>query len=117
MEMETADLTSAAAEFGKFIAGGGLSALVAWFAARLMLRKVVEEQAGSHRAAAEIDIISQLRQEVDRLHAINVRLSEKIDQLQQEIASLRTENSELRVKFASSLATVAAIGRRHTDAQ
>lgn len=115
--MEPTDITGSAAEFAKFIGSGGLSALIAWFVAKLVLRKVAEESAGGQRAAAEIDIIMQLRQEVDRLHANNVRLSEKIDQLQSEIIALRAENAELRIKGSEANVTLSVIGRRATDRQ
>jgi TolA-binding protein len=93
------DSTSNLAEWVRLIGATGLGSLVMAFFARFAFRKMVEEGAAAQRAGGEVDIIEQLRAEVDRLGRINETLSGKLEELQEQIIKLRGENAELKAEI------------------
>ena len=84
------------AEWMKLIGATGVGGLLMTLFAKITFRKMAEENVGSQRANGEMDIIEQLRAEVDRMGKINDTLSGKVAELQEQIIKLRSENAELK---------------------
>lgn len=101
-EENTMDEVTAAgsiAEWVKVIGATGVGGLLMAFFAKFAFRKMIEEGTATQRAVGESDIIEQLRAEVDRLSAINERLSAKLGELQDQIVKLRSENADLKAEI------------------
>jgi FtsZ-binding cell division protein ZapB len=88
--------TTQIAEWMKLLGFTGIGGLLMTLFAKITFRKMAEESAGSQRAGGEMDIIEQLRAEVDRMGKINDTLSGKVAELQEQIIKLRSENAELK---------------------
>jgi predicted nuclease with TOPRIM domain len=97
---------------GEMVAGAGAGLLgLAWYVRKLMTN-IVEESTASSRAAAERDIIEQLREELDRLSKQNKLLAEELNGLQSSMVELNHEIGGLRVE---NRALKDEIGRLHDE--
>ncbi len=90
--------TETIAEWLKLASATGIGGLIMVFFAKFAFRKMVEEGTATERASGETDIITLLRQEVDRLAGLNDSLQAKVAELQTEIIALRAENAELKAE-------------------
>lgn len=90
---------SSLAEVAKLLGVTGLSGMVMAFFVRFALRKMVEESTVTQRAIGEAEIIGQLRAEIDRMSSTNGSLTNKLNEMQQQLLSLRGENTELKVQL------------------
>ncbi len=90
--------TDTIAEWLKLAGATGIGGLIMVFFAKFAFRKMVEEGTATERASGETDIITLLRQEVDRLAGLNDSLQAKVSELQTEIIALRAENAELKAE-------------------
>lgn len=97
--MDEVTASGSVAEWVKVIGATGVGSLLMAFFAKFAFRKMIEEGAATQRAVGESDIIEQLRAEVDRLSAINERLSAKLGELQDQIVKLRSENADLKAEI------------------
>jgi FtsZ-binding cell division protein ZapB len=80
-------------EIGTLAAGalGGLA--LAYY----KLKKIIaSDQAATQNDSAQINIVTLLREEINRLSEQNVKLARIVNTLQLEVITLRNENSELR---------------------
>lgn len=90
---------SSLAEVAKLLGVTGLSGMVMAFFVRFALRKMVEESTVTQRAIGEAEIIGQLRAEIDRMSTTNGSLTNQLNEMQQQLLSLRGENAELKVQL------------------
>lgn len=86
-------------EYIKLSGATGVGALIVGLFTKFTFRKFAEEETATNSAEGKTDIIELLRQEVDRLAAVNESLSTKLAELQNQIITLRMENAELKAEI------------------
>lgn len=74
------------------------AAILAFFA-KFMQRKIIQEDVSVEKAKTETDIVTLLHTELDRLAVVNTALSLRIQELQNEVHSLRSENLDLKIEL------------------
>jgi uncharacterized protein YlxW (UPF0749 family) len=80
----------------EMVAGSFMSAPVFWLYFKRIMLKSAKDTTEIKSAEAKTDVIELLRSEVERLSAINSKLSESLNELQQENIKLRQEILDLR---------------------
>ena len=99
-DIMVADHSSGFSEWAKILGVSGVGAAAMALVAKVVFRKVTEED-------AQITVVKQLIDELERHSRINKELADKIAKLQIEVISLRDANAELEItiKRLSSLAS------------
>ncbi len=89
-----------AKELQEWLPAGVAAAVVAVLGAFKLLDKFRDAQRDGARTQAELDILEALRAELARTNKQNTELLERVENLQNEVHALRTENAQLAAHLA-----------------
>lgn len=93
------DMMSSVSDWIKMAGATGIGGMMMALFIRFMFKKMTEESAAIQRAGGEIDIIVQLRNEVDRMAALNETLANRSVELQEEIFDIQKEHLDISLEY------------------
>lgn len=77
---------------------GGIGGIVGggWYVVKMLWNRILDANSTAAMTHAEIELVNQLRSEVQRLNEANKRLMDRIEELRDIIDRLRDDNAQLR---------------------